>query len=146
MFARDVGGAVVEVTRRQKDKLLDQEIASALTEPKTKTKTKTKTKAFNRSARRALATAILENVPLNAAARAAIDTARETADANEHKRALRTLKAGLPATLWISYDPKSARGHAQTIKPVWNDPQGDDSGLWRQIALEEIVSLLVEAL
>lgn len=149
MFARNVGGEIVEVARRQKEKLLDQEIASALAEPKPKTKAaKTRTRPFARTARRALATAILEGVPLSYAARSAIDTARETVNDGEHKAALRTLKAGLPATLWIGYDPTRARGFAQAAEPVWNtdDPQGEDPGQWRQIALDEIVSLLVEVL
>jgi hypothetical protein len=150
MFAEKLGGTVVEVTRRQKEKLLDKEIAFALNEPKPapKPKTpKTRTRPFARAARRALATAILESVALNYAARSAIDTARETADEGEHKAALRTLKAGLPVTLWIGYDPEHTRGFAQAAEPAWNtdDPQGEDPGQWRQIALDEIVSLLVEA-
>ena len=122
LFAREVSGEVVEVSSRQKEKLLDQEIATVLAEQKPKTKAakapKTRTRPFARSARRALATAILENVPLNYATRAAIDTARETADDSVHRAALRTLKAGLPATLWIGYDPKRTRGFAQEAEPT----------------------------
>lgn len=146
MFARNVGGAVVEVSRHQKKKLLEQEIASALAEPRQKTRAaKTRARPFARAARQALAAAILESVPLTYAARSALDTARETADEGEHKTALSVLKTGLPATLWIGYDPRNSRGFAQEAEPVWNtdDPQGEDPRQWRQIVLDEIVSLLV---
>ena len=157
MFAREVGGTVVEVTRRQKEKLLDQEIASALNEPKpapTTPKTpktaktpKTRTRPFARAARRAIRTAILESVPLNHAARAAVDTAREGADDDaEYNAALRTLKAGLPVTLWVGYDPDEDFAMANTVAPVWidEDPQGEDPRHWMQIERDEIASILVE--
>ena len=149
MFAREVGGTVVEVTRKQQGTLLDQEIDSALAEPKpaSKTKaTKTRTRPFGRAAKRAIAAALLENIPLNYAARSAIDTARETADDVEYKAALRTLKAGLPAALWIGYDAHRDRGFAQAAEPVWiaDDPQGEDPGQWRLIERDEIASILVE--
>ena len=154
MFAREVGGTVVEVTRRQKEKLLDQEIASALNEPKPAPKTpkttktpKTRTRPFARAARRAIRTAILESVPLNHAARSAVDTAREGADDDaEYNAALRTLKAGLPATLWIGYDPDEDFAMANTVAPVWidEDPQGEDPRHWMQIERDEIASILVE--
>jgi hypothetical protein len=144
MFASDVGGEVVEVSRHQQERLLDQEIATVLAEPKRKTSSvKTRARPFLRTARGALATAILENVPLTYAARSALDTARETADEGEYRAALGTLKRGLPATLWVGYDPKSARGFAQEAKPVWNTD--DPPGQWRQIVLDEIVDLLVVA-
>lgn len=148
MFARDAGGEVVEVSRHQQEKLLDREIATVLTAPRRKTSAvKTRVRPFPRTARGALATAILESVPLTYAARSALDTARETADETEHRAALGALKGGLPATLWIGYDPKSARGFAQEAEPVWNtdDPQGEAPGQWRQIRLDEIVGLLVGA-
>jgi hypothetical protein len=146
MFARDVGGEVVEVSRHQREKLLDQEIATVLTEPKTRP-VKTRARPFPRTAREALATAILESVPLTYAARSALDTTRETADEGEHRAALGALKKGLPATLWIGYDPKSTRGFAQEAEPVWNtdDPQGEAPGQWRQIVRDEIVDLLIGA-
>ena len=150
MFAEKLGGTVIEVTRRQKENLLDQEIAFALNEPKPTAKTKTlKTRArpFSRAARRAIATAILENVPLNNAARSALDTARdEAADDTEYNAALRTLKAGLPATLWIGYDPNNNFAMANTVAPIWvnEDPQGEDPRHWMQIERDEIGRILVE--
>lgn len=148
MFAGNVGGEVVEVSRHQREKLLDREIATVLAEPKRKTSSvKTRARPFPRTARGALATAILESVPLTYASRSALDTARETADEGEYRTALGTLKRGLPATLWIGYDPKSARGFAQEAEPVWNtdDLQGEAPSQWRQIILDEIVDLLVGA-
>lgn len=147
MFARELGGEVVEVSRRQKEKLLDQEIAVVLAAPAPKPKP-AKPRPFGHTARRAVATAILENVPLSFAARSALDTARETTDDVTYKGALRALKGGLPATLWVGYDTRRDRGMTQTTEPVWisADPQGEDPKQWRQIALDEIVSLLVEAL
>ena len=151
MFAEKLGGTVVEVTRRQKESLLDKEIAFALNEPKpaAKTKTpKTRTRPFARAARRAIRTAILESVPLNHAARSAVDTARDgAADDAAYNAALRTLKAGLPATLWIGYDPDENFAMANTVAPVWidEDPQGEDPRHWMQIERDEIASILVEA-
>jgi len=154
MFAREVGGTVVEVTRRQKEKLLDQEIASALAEPKPTPKTtkapkapKMRTRPFARAAQRAIRTAILESVPLNHAARSAVDTARdEDTDDAEHNAALRTLKAGLPATLWIGHDPDEDFAMANTVAPIWidEDPQGEDPRHWMQIERDEIARILVE--
>ena len=150
VVAEKLGGAVVEVTRRQKENLLDQEIAFALNEPKPAPKpkktTKTRARPFSRAARRAIATAILENVPLNYAARSAVDTARETADDVEYKAALRKLKGVLPATLWIGYDPDKHFAMINTVAPVWidEDPQGEDPRHWMQIERDEIVSILVE--
>jgi len=156
MFAREVGGTVVEVTRRQKDKLLDKEIAFALNEPKSAQKTKipktlkTRTRPFARAARRAIATAILEYVPLNYAARSAVDNAREAADDAEYNATLRALKAGLPATLWIGYAPATPlnKEHAlvNAVAPIWigEDPEGEDPQHWMQIERDEIARLLVE--
>jgi hypothetical protein len=147
MFARDVGGTVVEVTRQQKEKLLDAEIASALAKPKASSKApKTRSRPFGRAAQRAIAAAILENVPLNPHVRSAIDTARETADDVEYKAAIRTLTAGLPVTLWVGYEANRDRGLAQAIEPVWiaADPQGEDPKQWRQIDRDEIVRIVVE--
>ena len=149
MFARDVGGTVVEVTRRQKESLLDKEIASVLAEPKPSLKKKTpKTRArpFSRATRRTIRTAILESVPLNNAARSAVDTAREAADDAEYNAALRKLKAGLPATLWIGYDPDEDLAMAQTVAPVWMDadPEGEDPRHWMQIERDEIARILME--
>jgi hypothetical protein len=151
MFAEQLGGTVVEVARRQKESILDKEIAFALNEPKPPPKTKTpKTRArpFGHAARRAIATAILENVPLNNAARSAVDTARETANDGEYKAALRTLKAALPTALWVGHDVRRDQGLVQSAEPVWitDDPDGEDPKHWREIALDEIVALLVEAL
>ena len=150
MSAEKLGGAVVEVTRRQKESLLDKEIAFALNEPKPTLKTKapkTRTRPFSRAARRSIATAILENVPLNHAARSAVDTARDedTEDA-AHNAAMRTLKAGLPATLWIGYDPDKHFAMANMVAPVWidEDPQGEDPRHWMQIERDEIARILVE--
>ena len=155
MFARQLGGTVVEVTRRQKDKLLDQEIASVLAEPKATAKptkvtpakiAKMRSRPLAPTAQRAIAVAILENVPLTYAARSAVDTARETADDAEYKAALRTLSAGLPASLWVGYDGRRDQGFAQTAEPVWitDDPQGEDPGQWRQIDRDATARLLVE--
>ena len=148
MFANEVGGTVVEVTRRQKESVLDKEIAFALNEPKPKPpKTqKTRTRPFSRAARRAIRTAILENVPLRSAARSAVDTVRETADDAEHKAALRTLKGGLPDTLWIGYDPNEDFAAANLVAPIWvdEDPQGEDPRHWMQIERDEIARILVE--
>ncbi len=150
MFAEKLGGTVVEVTKRQKESVLDKEIAFALNEPKPtpkpKQSLKTRTRPFSRSARREIRSAILENVPLNYAARSAVDTARETAADVEYKAALRTLKAGLPATLWVGYDPDENFAMANTVAPVWvnEDPQGEDPRHWMQIERDEIASILVE--
>jgi hypothetical protein len=152
MFARQLGGTVVEVTRRQKEKLLDQEIASVLAEPPKPTKVtptkiaKMRSRPLGQTARRAIAIAILENVPLNFAARSAFNTARETAADAEYKAALRTLSAGLPAALWVGYDGHRDQGFAQTAEPIWatDDPQGEDPGQWRQIDRDAITRLLVE--
>ena len=148
MFARDVGGTVIEVTRRQKESVLDKEIAFALNEPKPKTKPpKLRTRPFSRAALRKIATAILEYVPLNNAARTAVDTARgEAADDAEYNAAMRTLKAGLPATLWISYDPDADYAMATAVAQIWIDvdPQGEDPRHWMQIERDEIARILVE--
>lgn len=151
LFAEKLGGTVVEVTKRQKESVLDKEIAFALNEtkptPPLKPSLKTRTRPFSRAARREIRVAILENVPLNNAARSAVDIARDTADDGEYKAALRALKSGLPATLWVGHDVRRDQGLAQSAEPVWitDDPQGEDPKHWRQIALDEIVSLLVEA-
>ena len=146
--ARRVGGEVVEVTRRQHESVLDREIDAALATPKPSKTTapKTRTRPFGRAARRAIATAILESVPLNYAARSAVDTARETADDTEYKKAVRTLQAALPAVLWIGYDARHGRGFAQEAEPIWitDDPQGEDPREWRQIDRGEITSILAE--
>ena len=150
MAAEKLGGTVVEVTRRQKESLLDKEIAFALNEPKPAPKTKVlklRTRPFSRAARRVIRTAILENVPLNNAARSAVDTARdEDATAAEHNAALRVLKAGLPAALWIGYDPDEDFAMANTVAPIWidEDPQGEDPRHWMQIERDEIARILVE--
>ena len=149
MFAEKLGGTVVEVTRRQKESLLDKEIAFALNEPKASPKAKTvkiRTRPFGRAAQRAIATAILENVPLNNAARSALDTAREAAGDAEYKAALRTLKVGLPATLWVGYDPDKDFAMVNTVAPMWTseDPAGEDPRHWMQVERDEIARLLVE--
>lgn len=148
-FARSVGGKVVEVTRRQKEKLLDQEIETALARPKAPKvtpKAKARSRPFGRAARRAIATAILESVPLTHAARSAVDGARETANDAEYKAALRTIGAGLPDALWVGYDAAHDRGFAQGAEPVWitDDPQGEAPGDWQRISREEIARLLAE--
>ena len=151
MSAEKLGGTVVEVTRRQKESVLDKEIAFALNEPKPAPKTKapkTRTRPFSRAARRSIRTAILENVPLNLAARSAVDTARdeETEDA-AHNAAMRTLKAGLPATLWIGHDPDNNFTAAMPVAPIWidEDPEGgEDPRHWMQIERDEIARILVE--
>lgn len=134
IIARDEGGTVVEVSRHQQKKLLDQEIESALVESRKTRAVKTRPRSFLRAARKALATTILENVPLTYHTRAAVDTAREAVDEGEYNRAIGALKRGLPTTLWIGYDPRSARGFVQEGEPLWNtdSPQGEDPGKWRQ--------------
>lgn len=150
MFAEKLGGTVIEVTRRQKEAVLDKEIAFALNEPKPAPKPKPpklRTRPFSRAAQRTIATSILESVPLNNAARSALDTAREAADDAEYKRALRTLMAGLPAALWIGYDPAKAFAMVNTVAPIWTDadPQGEDPRHWMQIERDAIATLLVDA-
>ena len=150
MFAHKVGGTVVEVTRRQKESLLDKEIAFALNEPKASPKAKAvkiRTRPFGRAAQREIATAILENVSLNNAARSAFDTAREAAGDAEYKAALRTLKVGLPATLWVGYDPDKDFAMVNTVAPMWTseDPAGEDPRHWMQIDRDAIARILVEA-
>lgn len=150
MFADALGGRVAEVTPRQKEKVLDVEIATALAAPSAprSTKTvKTRKRPFSQSARKAIAAAVLEYVPFNYPARSAIDTARETDDDGEYRRALKTLQAALPDVLWVGYEPAKKLALINTVEPIWitDDPQGDDSALWRQIPREEIAQLLVEA-
>lgn len=150
MFARDVGGTVIEVTRRQKESVLDKEIAFALNEPKPTPKSKPpklRTRPFSRAALRKIAIAILEYVPLNNAARSAVDTARDPADDVAYKSALRTLKTGLPATLWIGYDPDEDYAMAKAVAQIWidEDPEGgEDPRHWMQIDRDEIARILVE--
>ena len=145
MFAEKLGGKVVEVTRRQKEKLLDEEITTALSKPIGRPRA-AKVRPLGRAAKRAIATAILENVAMNYQSRNAIVTAREAGDDGTYKRALRTLEAGLPAALWVGYDADTLRGFAQEAEPVWNteDPQGEDPKAWRQIDRDAIAMLLVE--
>lgn len=147
MFAEQLGGKVVEVTRRQKERLLDEEISTALSTPIGRpTKTKSKSRPLSRAARRAIAIAILEYVPLNNAARAAIEGAREAASSAGYDRAFKTLASALPATLWVSYEAKHQRGLVQEAEPTWiaDDPQGEDPRTWRQIERDEAATLVVE--
>lgn len=145
MFAEKLGGTVVEVTRKAKEKLLDEEITTALSKPIGRPRA-AKPRPLSRGAKRAIAIAILENVPMTYQARNAITTAQEAGDDGTYKRALRTLQAGLPAALWIGYDAKNVRGFAQEAEPVWitDDPQGEDPKAWRKIDRDEIAMLLVE--
>ncbi|HSX23432.1 MAG TPA: hypothetical protein VLE97_11715 [Gaiellaceae bacterium] len=145
MFAQELGGKVVEVTRRQKERLLDEEISTALSKPIGRPRA-AKSRPLGRSAKRAIATAILENVAMTYPVRSAIVTAREAGDDATYKRALRTLQAGLPAALWVGYDADTRRGFAQEAEPVWTtaDPQGEDPKAWRQIDRDQIAMLLVE--
>jgi hypothetical protein len=148
--ARRVGGTVVEVTKRQKDSVLDNEIAFALNEPTPTAakppKAKTRTRPFGHTARKKIASAILENISLNSAARSALDTARDTGDDAEYRSALRSLKRGLPETLWVGYDPDEDYASANSVAPMWidEDPQGEDPKHWMQIGQDEIAKLLVE--
>ena len=147
-FARKVGGRVVAVTRRQKDKLLDQEIASALGDPaplKSKSP-RTRTRAFSRTARRAIGEAVLASVPLPPSARSALGVARETADAAEYRSALGALAAALPPGLWATYDDRRDAALVQIAEPVWatDDPQGEDPAKWQRIAREDVAQMLVE--
>lgn len=155
MFARDARGTVVEVTRREKEKLLDQEISSVLSKPtvpsvaakKTKAKApKTRARPFSREARRKIADAILESLPLNANVRAAVDAAREADTDADYNAAVRKLKTGLPEVLWIGYDPDADFAAAGTVAPVWveEDPQGEDPRHWMQIDRDAVVKILVE--
>ena len=145
-----VGGTVVEVTKRQKESVLDKEIAFALNEPKPTLKAKPaklRTRPFSRTAQRKIATAIRENVALNHAAYSAIGTAQEADNDATYKAALRTLTAGLPETLWIGYDPDEDLALANTVMPMWTseDPEGgEDPKHWMQIERDEIARLLVE--
>ena len=145
-----VGGAVVEVTKRQKESILDKEIAFALNEPKPTPKAKParlRTRPFSRDVQRKIATAILENVGMNYYARSALDTARETDDDATYKTALRTLKGGLPETLWAGYDPDEDYAAVNTVAPMWisEDPAGEDPRHWMQIDRDEIARILTES-
>ena len=153
IFAKNVGGTIVEVTQRQKEAVLDKEIAFALNEPKPVSKLpkskapKLRSHPFSRDARRKIRTAILETVGMNYSARNAVNTAQETSNDAEYKAALRTLKAGLPEALWIGYDPDEDFAAANTVEPEWNtvDPEhGEDPRHWRQIDRDEIARMLVE--
>ena len=149
-LAERVGGTVVEVTKRQKEAVLDKEIAFALNEPKPTQKAKPqklRTRPFARDVQRKIATAIREYVPLNHAARSAIDTAHEADDNAAYNAALRTLKAGLPATLWVGYDPDEDYAAVNTVAPMWvsEDPAGEDPRHWMQIERDEIARILVES-
>ena len=153
MFANQVGGAVIEVSKRQRESVLDKEIAFALNEPKVSAKKapalKTRKRPYSREVQRKIATVILEEVPLNHAARAAIDIAKETDDDAEYARALRALKAGLPESLWIGSDPdtKHSLAMAQTAMPMWTDEDpegGENPAHWMQIDRHEIARMLVE--
>ena len=153
LFAKDVGGTVVEVTPRQKEAVLDKEIAFALNEPKPTSKSpeskapKIRSRPFPRDARRKLRTAILEYVEMNHRTRSAVDTAQETSDDAEYKAALRTLKAGLPETLWIGYDPDEDLEGVSAVAPMWisEDPEGgEDPRHWMQIDRDEIARMLVQ--
>ena len=149
-LAERIGGTVVEVTKRQKEAVLDKEIAFALNEPKPTPKdkpAKLRTRPFARAAQRKIATAIRENVALNHAAYSAIGTAQEADDDATYKQALRTLKAGLPATLWVGYDPDEDYAAVNTVAPMWmsEDPAGEDPRHWMQIDRDEVARLLVEA-
>ena len=153
MFADKVGGTVVEVSKRQRESVLDKEIAFALNEPKVSAKKapalKTRKRPFSREVQRKIATVILEEVPLNHSARSAIDIARETDDDVEHARALRTLKAGLPESLWIGSDPdvKHSLAMTSTVMPMWTDEDpegGENPAHWMQIDRDEIARILVE--
>lgn len=153
MFARDAGGTVVEVTRREKEKLLDQEISAALKTPtgakagsKTAKTPKTRSRPFAREARRKIADAILESVPLNVNVRAAVDAARDADTDADYNAAVRKLKTGLPETLWIGYDPDEDFAAANTAAPMWvdEDPQGEDPRHWMQVDRDAVVKILVE--
>jgi len=149
-LADRVGGTVAEVTQRQKEAVLDKEIAFALNEPKPTLKPKPpklRTRPFSRDALRKIRTALLENVGLNNASYRSIDTARDAATDAEYKAALRTLKTGLPETLWIGYDPDEDFAAVNTVAPMWTseDPEGgEDPRHWMQIDRDEIARILVE--
>jgi hypothetical protein len=138
MFARQLGGTVVEVVPRQKGKVLDEEIAAAIARPRSRPR------RLGRTDRRARAQAIAEHVELSGAGRGALEIARETANAAEYEGALGRLTAALPAALWVGSDDD--HWYVQTSEPVWSteDPAGEDPAAWSQIERAEIVRSLVE--
>ena len=138
MFARELGGEVVEVKPRQKEKVLDEEIAAVIAKPRTKPR------RLGRTERRERAHAIAEHVELSGAGRSALATARETADASEYEAALGKLTAALPAALWIGSD--NDHWYVQKAEPVWiaEDPAGEDPSAWSRIERAELARILVE--
>ena len=142
MFARDVGGTVVEVTRQQKAKLLDKEINATLAKPKARPRPH----RLGRLEGAARAAAILAYVALSGDARAALEVARATADMVEYKKMLHRLGAALPASLWVGNDRGSDDWFVQSAEPVWNnaDSYGEDPRAWSQIKRDEIARILVE--
>ncbi len=143
MFARQLNGEVVEVTRRQKEKLLDKEIATTLAKPRSKP---LKPRPLARADRAAIAEAVIEHGDVSKAGRTALKIARETEDQATYKTAIATLAATLPATLWVGRLERDRWG-VQEVEPVWSteDPDhGEDRSAWRQIERDAIALMLVE--
>lgn len=140
MFADKLDGEVVEVKPRQKEKVLDAEITSALAKPARPRRPQ----KLGRSARRDRALAIAEHVDLPATGRAALETARETADSAEYAAAIGRLAAALPAGLWVGSDDD--HWYVQAAEPIWiaADPAGEDPAAWNRIDRAELARILVE--
>lgn len=138
MFARQLGGHVVEVTPRQKEKVLDREIASVIAKPRSRPR------RLGRTEQRARAAAISEHVELSSTGRSALEVARETADAAEYEAALGKLRGTLPASLWVGYDDD--HWYVQVAEPIWRtaDPAGEDPAAWKRIERDELARILVE--
>jgi len=138
MFAREVGGQVVEVTPRQKEKVLDREIASVIAKPRSRPR------RLGRTAQRARAAAISEHVDLSSAGRGALAVARATADTAEYEAACKKLRSALPAALWVGHDDD--HWYIQVAAPIWrtSDPAGEDPAAWSRIDRDDLARILVE--
>jgi hypothetical protein len=140
MFAKEFGGKVVEIKPRQKGKVLDEEIASAIAKPRAQSRPR----RLSSTDRRVRAAAIAEHVNLSGAGRAALKTARETADAAEYATALGKVATVLPASLWVGHDDD--HWYVQLAEPVWitDDPAGENPSAWSRIERAELARILVE--
>jgi hypothetical protein len=142
MFAKDLGGTVVEVTRQQKAKLLDREIDAVIAKPKARPHLR----RLGKISGAARAAAILDYVALSGDGRAALEVARATADMIEYKKMLHRLGVALPASLWVGNARRNDDWFVQSAEPVWStdDPDGEDPAAWKQIPRDEIARILVE--
>lgn len=141
--AREFGGKVVEVTRRQQDKLLDREITATLAKPRKKP---SQPRPLSRAARAARAAAILEyEEPLPPGGGPMLKLARESVEDAVAADARAYLSKILHESLWVGRDRDSWL--VQRAEPLWNteDPEGgEDPKAWSQIQNAEIVRILVE--